>query len=396
MATITNRGNGTWLIRVACGYNEKGQQIRINRTIHIDPKCTINSQRKQAEDYAKTLEVDYGHHKIAPSNKIRFRVVAEEYLDSSEQMADSTKAWYRGLLNGRILPALGNKYIQDIVPHDITQFYNSLRNDNAKSGRSKTGKLSGTYRLHYHRALSAIVNYAISVGYISVSPMVGVKVPVRDTQESSFLEDEDITKLLDVLSELPDPMWKAYFTLAIYTSARPGELIGLNWNDLDGNDLHIQAGAAFVKGEGTIRTDRPKTKKSDRYIFVADEAIRVLHEWHKAQLEQRLQFGNCWPEPDAMFTGDEGNRLHISSPTQKWRKIQKQYGLKDVNLYALRHTGASLMYARGVPEKEISEHMGHSRVETTMNIYTHISERQKHHASAALAAGIDEARKKAK
>ena len=396
MATIENRGNGTWLIRVACGYAEDGHQKRINRTFHADPNATINSQRKQAEDYAKELEVDYKRHKISAANKIRFADVAEEYLDSSEKMAESTKAWYRGLLKGRIIPALGRMYVQDITPHDITMFYRELRTDSAFTSRSKTGKLSGTYRLHYHRALSAIMNYAVSIGYITVSPMTGVKPPVRDTEEAAYLEDEDIDQLEKTLDQYPDPMWKAFFMLALYSAARPGELIGLNWSDLEGDEIFIRAGANFVKGKGTVRTKRPKTKSSERSIFIPEKVIHALQAWHKVQLEQRLQYGNCWPEPDAMFTGDEGHRLHISSPTQKWRKIQKQYGLKDVNLYALRHTGASVMYEMGIPEKEISEHMGHSRVETTSNIYTHLSERRKRHASQGLADGLAEARKRAK
>jgi len=414
MATVElrNLNTGTWRAIICDGYKPDGAQNRIRRTIKVNPNSTEASQRKQAQAQANALETDYKRHLITEANKIRLSDVAEEYLDS-KPMADSTRAWYRGLLDGRILPALGKEYVQDLTARQIRAFYKDLstadakparvkKTDNGKNekkkpgSRSKTGKLSGTYRLHYHRALSAILQFAVKSGYIAVSPMSAVDAPRKDTAEASFFEGQDIAKLINTLEQLPDTMWRAFFMLGLYSSARPGELIGLNWDDLQGNTLHIRAGSNYVKGKGTVRTAQPKNKSSIRAVVLPDAVVKYLQAWHKEQLEYRLQFGNCWPEPDAMFTGDKGYRLNTSTPTQRWRKYQKQYGLKDVNLYALRHTGASILIDAGCDVKEVSGRLGHSRASTTLDVYTHLFEKAQQHTADVLSAAIEAARAQAK
>lgn len=411
MPTLENRGNGSWRITVSGGYGPDGKQIRIKKTIHVNPDSTEGAQRKQVEREAAALETDYRRHLITEAKKIRLSDVAEEYLES-KPMADSTRAWYRGLLDGRILPALGKEYVQDLTARQIRAFYKDLSTADAKparvkktsddkegkkkpGSRSKTGKLSGTYRLHYHRALSAILQFAVKSGYISVSPMAAVDAPRKDTPEADFFEGQEIAKLINTLEQLPEAMWRAFFLLGLYSSARPGELIGLNWEDLQGNTLHIRAGSNYVKGKGTIRTAQPKNKSSIRAVVLPDAVIKYLQVWHKEQLEYRLQFGSCWPEPDAMFTGDRGYRLNTSTPTQRWRKYQKQYGLKDVNLYALRHTGASILIDAGCDVKEVSSRLGHSRASTTLDIYVHQFEKAQQHTADVLSAAIEAARAQA-
>ena len=408
MATLLNKGNGKWKVTISGGYNPDGSQIRIVRTISVNPAATENSQRKQVEREAAALETDYRRHIITDAKKIRLSAVFEEYLE--RPMAESTRSGYKSLYERRIKPKLGDVYVQDLTARQIREFYKYLEKDAARPAnkiskkedaaqpktRSKTGKLSGTSRLHYHQALSAVLNFAVKSGYIAVNPITAVDRPKQDTKEADFLQDEDIAKLMDVLESYPDPMWKAFFTLDIYSSCRPGELIALDWTDLDGNILYIQAGSNQVKGVGTVRTSQPKNKSSIRKIILPEEAMKALREWKIAQMEDRLKIGSCWAEPNAMFTGPEGNRLYISSPTHKWREIQKKYELKDVPLYSLRHTGASLLIAAGCDVKEVSGRLGHSRASTTLDRYTHLFEKVSQHTTDVMSAAIANARAEAK
>ena len=391
MARVENRGNGSWRITVSGGYNESGKQIRITRTICIDPKKTEKAQRKLAEIEAEKIEVDFKRNLITDSKKIKLSEVCEEYLDH-HSMAESTKAWYQGLFK-RIIPEIGHIYVQDLTPRDIRKFYKTLTEEKALTSRSRTGKLSGTYRLHYHRALSAVLSFAVKSQYISVNPMQAIDAPNADTPEAEFFEEKDIAALMDVLENYPDSMWAAFFTMELFTSCRPGEIIGLNWSDLDGNILRIRAGANRIDGK-TVRTAKPKTKASERTIVLPADVMQPLKKWKIEQLESKLKIGNCWPEEskDAMFTGPEGNRLDLSSPTQKWRKIQKKFALKDVPLYSYRHTGASLLIAAGCDVKEVSARLGHSRASTTLDKYTHLFEKASQHTTDVMAGAIRRAR----
>ncbi|MBR3105633.1 MAG: site-specific integrase [Clostridia bacterium] len=190
--------------------------------------------------------------------------------------------------------------------------------------------------------------------------------------------------------------WRLFFYMAIYTGMRPGKLIGLNWQDIDGNVLTVRAGAVYVNGKGNIRTDRPKTQKSIRMIDLPPTIMTILQQHRKEQAEYRLGFGGNWPEPDAVFTGALGYRLNISSPTQKFQKIVKEYGLRPITLYGLRHTAATIMIAQGLNARDVAARLGHAQTSTTLNIYAHAFMDANTRATNAIAEALENARREAK
>ena len=395
MARIVNRGNGKWLVVIYGGYGPDGSQKRIHRTLTIDSSKTVKAQELIAKREAAALETDYQRHLITEAKKTRLSEVAEEYLEH-KQIAARTKAGYRMLLDTRILPSLGKAYVQDLSARQIREFYKKLENAKTTNNRSKNGKLSGTYRRHYHQLLSAILNFAVKSGYITISPMIAVDPPRMDTPEAAFLDMEDIAKVMDVLECIKDPMWKAFFILEMYTSCRPGELIGLDWSDLKDGILTIKAGSNYIKGQGTVRTDRPKTKASNREIVLPESVLKILEKWKARQAADKLKAGDAWPDHNALFTNTIGNRLYLNNVTGKWRKIQKAYDLKDAPLYSLRHTGASLLIESGCSIEEVSRRLGHSRASTTLDIYTHLFEKASQHTTDVMTDAIAKARKKKK
>lgn len=397
MASLQNRGNGSWLVTICGGHNPDGSKIRLTRTIKVDPSKTVNAQRKEVEKQAAALETDYRRHLITDGKKITINDLSDEFMTyHGKRLAVATAYHYDHMLKGRILPEFGKKYVQDLSPRDIKQFYQKLEKTPALTKRSKTGGLSGNTILHYHRCLHAMLTYAVRSGYISINPGDAVEPPRNDRQETAFYELEDCRKLLEALDALPDTQWRLFFYMAIYTGMRPGELIGLNWQDITGNVLTVRAGAVYVNGKGTIRTDRPKTQKSVRMIDLPPAVMTLLHQHRKEQAEYRLQFGKDWPEPDAVFTGATGCRLNISSPTQKFQKIVKAYSLRPITLYGLRHTAATIMIAQGLNAREVAARLGHAQTSTTLNIYAHAFMDANTRATNAIAAALENARKEAK
>ena len=383
---------GTWIITVSHGYEPNGKKKRIVRTFHCSPEKTQGAQRKLAEKEAAKLETDLSRHVLSESGKIKLSEVFEEFKDH-HQMAQSTKKWYQHQFK-RIIPELGSIYVQDLTPQQIRKFYKKLSETDADTARSKTGKLSGETRLHYHRALSSVLSFALKSGYITINPMQAIDPPRSDTKEMEIMEDEEIAEMMNIFENYPDPMWKAFFILYMNISCRPGELIGLDWTDIKDNELTIRAGANRENGK-TVRTDHPKTKSSERTIILSKDVLEVLESWKKIQAEQKLKFGKAWPEESrkAVFTGLEGYRLDLSSPTQKWRKIQKKHDLKDCPLYSLRHTGASLLIANGATVREISARLGHSRTSTTLDKYTHLFEKAAQHTTDLMSEALNQAKK---
>ena len=243
--------------------------------------------------------------------------------------------------------------------------------------------------------LHAMLSFAVKTGIISVNPADQVEPPKKDTKETQWYEPDQVAQLLNVLDQIPDIQWKTYFYISIYTGMRPGEMIGLNWSDIEGDVIHITAAATYIVGKGTVRKDSPKTKSRIRNVKLTPALCDLLKKHQVEQARRKLQFGENWPEPEAVFTTREGYRMQISSPTQKFQKILKANSLPPITLYGLRHTNATILIANGVSVRDVAAHLGHSQTSTTMNIYAHALRDSEEKAVSAFDLAMKGVRKKA-
>ena len=383
MATIKNKGNGTFLITIYDGYRPDGSQKRIYRTFHANLNSSESAQMKQAEKYAGRLETECEDKRVTDHKKISFQKVYDDYIDDLtviRKLAPQTIDSYKKLFEGRLLKEFGKMPVRNIDTSDIDRFIRKL----AKSG--KDGKLlSGTYCLKYFQQLNELFRYAQRKKYIVANPCDTAEKPKIDTQEAQYYELPEVAKIVNLLDKYSDPEWKAYFCLAFYCGCRPGELIGLNWSDYDGSCIFVKAGSYQRKGEKTKRTDKPKTKKSNRRILLTDEAAAALDSWRKAQAVHRLKLGECWQDPEAVFTNEYGERISSTTPPGVWKRFTTENKLRHLPPYDLRHTNCSLLIAsRELSVEEVAARMGHEQTSTTLNIYSHAFANSNARATQAL------------
>ena len=414
MATIKPRRNKkgeitSWLITVSGGY-ENGKQVRVNRTFHANPNSTEASQRKQAEKFAARLETEFDDKKVTDAKKLTFKAVYDDYIQDRiirRGLAQRTVDSYKKLFDSRLVPEFGKRAIRDISATDINKFLRKLSTDGKErkkkpedsgenkkdGGYQKTGKkLSGAYCLKYFQQLNELFGYAQRNGIIAVNPCDLVEPPKRDTKEAQYYDLAECAKIVKLIENCSDPEWKAVFSLSFYCGTRPGELLGLNWSDFDGKNIFVQAGSYQGKGQKCIRTDKPKTKRSVRKIQLTPEAISALNGWKKAQSVYRLKFGKNWPEPDAIFTNDFGNRFSSQAPCKAWKRFTAENGLRHLPLYDIRHTHCSLLISsRELSVEEVAARMGHEQTSTTLNIYSHAFANSNERATQALTNELNQA-----
>jgi integrase len=149
---------------------------------------------------------------------------------------------------------------------------------------------------------------------------------------------------------------EALYTLAVTTGMRIGEMFGLKWSDVD-----LEAGTLQVRrtvaADGAVNP--PKTSRGRRTIRLSKLAIRTLKQ-HPRTAE--------WVFASAAGTSIGICNFHKNS----WRPLLKRAGLPHTRVHNLRHTAATLMLARGVQVKVVSEMLGHADVSTTLSIYAHV------------------------
>lgn len=180
--------------------------------------------------------------------------------------------------------------------------------------------------------------------------------------------------------------------LALTAALRRGELLGLTWGnvDLDGGVLHVTQQLQRVTGHGLVASPT-KTERSEAPVALAGITVRALQAHRAALIEERFAAGEEWrgsSDPVAagafVFVSEVGTRLDPDNVYRTFKGMLRTAGLDDRRLHDSRHTTASLLAALGVPPAVAADVLRHSRVTTTLNVYTQADLRQQREAAAKL------------
>jgi len=160
---------------------------------------------------------------------------------------------------------------------------------------------------------------------------------------------------------------------ALHTSMRRNELLGLCWKDinLDEAVLHLNRSIYRAKG-GVTENQTTKTKSGSRPIDLTPTSAIVLRNQWELQSGNALVYGYKVTENSPVFIRTTGEPLLPYTVTHGFKKIVRKPGLDGVRFHDLRHTHATVMLIQGVHPKVVQERLGHSKMSTTMDLYSHV------------------------
>lgn len=191
------------------------------------------------------------------------------------------------MLETRILPYFGHFYINKIKPTDIMQFYDLLSKDTQlvrkkdNNGKKTIKPLSGKTILEHHRLLRAMLHKAIYWQLIVSNPAERVQPPKAMKPKRRYYDDEQCKILLENLTELGEEQikYKVAIILTIFTGVRLGELIGLEWQDVDFKTgiVSVNRSSQYLADKGVF-TKTPKTESSIREVAIPDFVVSLLEE----------------------------------------------------------------------------------------------------------------------
>ncbi len=236
--------------------------------------------------------------------------------------------------------------------------------------------LSNKTILEYHRFISVVLEQADREMIIPFNPARKATPPKSKATHANYFQMEDITKILECLEQEP-LKWRCMIHLLIITGVRRGELCGLKWDVIDwqNNRIHICNNLLYAPDKG-LYEESTKTEESDRYITIPSESMALLKEYRKWYLMQVNSYGDLWHDTNYLFfqekSGNEGRPMHPDTVNSYLDSFSNRYGLPHINPHAFRHTQASLLYFNGIDSVSISKRLGHSKVSTTSDIYSHI------------------------
>ncbi|WP_390892123.1 site-specific integrase [Bacillus tropicus] len=160
------------------------------------------------------------------------------------------------------------------------------------------------------------------------------------------------------------------YLLAITCGMRKGEILGLQWKDIDfeRRTLSVNRSLSHI----TKEFHEPKTFSGKRLIVLPEITLLALQEHLLKINEEKERYGDGYNNFDLVCPTYNGNPCNFRSLTQLWKKLIKKCGVPDIRFHDLRHTHATLMLKQGIHPKIVSERLGHKKVGITLDTYSHV------------------------
>lgn len=331
---------------------------------------------------------DWKHGNIGiSSDKIMLKDFIESWLKNvaAINVRKGSLSNYIALAKNHIIPTLGGISIQDLTPADC---------DRWMSNQVRAGFSYNTLKIA-HTILKLTLNYAVyPAQLITSNPAIYIKVPrnaPRNIVKRTIITKEMLDSLLD---KQPDrsPM-RIIFLLLYHTGMRIGEVLGLQWTDIDinGNIIHVSDQLRTVSKNHYLSA--PKTRTSTRNIIADVELINELIHWKHIQMENELKYGSsyvCIRKNDAGLLMMQSKSIE-SPPAFKYvlsavctqengKIILPQYVFyylkkAGLNAHSFRHTHATMLIEAGATPRGVAGRLGHANTAITQNLYTHDTEK---------------------
>lgn len=374
MATIRKRGN-SYQIRVSVGYNTKGEQVIRTKTWKPSADMTERQIKNELQKQSVLFESECTQG-LTTAN-VKFEEFAEQWFKEYAEirLKPKTIEAYRWM-SKRIYKAIGHMRLDKITARHLQNFIVDMSTEKRCDGRNKRGgKLSAKTIKEHISMISTVFDYAIKMLIIQSNPCRAVTLPRPDKEKREVYTLEEVQKMLTLFKQEPESHFKyiLFYTMAVYTGFRRGELLGLEWKDFDFENglVTINRTSIYSRLKGGTYTETPKTETSYRTLKLPKEVIKKLLHWRELQNEQRKKIGSKWNDTDRVFTKWNGLTLDGNAPGQFFKSFCERTGMRYVCNHSFRHFNASVLINNGIDVKTVQSCLGHSAPTTTLAIYCH-------------------------
>jgi integrase len=286
--------------------------------------------------------------------------VIEQWLATGGPAGEATRQVYGGYIRLHVLPTLGAIPLRKLQVADMERWYAILRDKGLSPASIRKA----------HTIVRAALAQAVRWGWTSANVAALARPPLVPKAVVATPTPAAVRRILTA-ARLQDPELAVFLHVAAVTGARPGEVCGLRWSDIDADqrELFISRRIIEVKPEPKVQ-DLTKTGKTRRVPLDAG-TIDVLVQLRRDR-EQLAGTVRTALVPEAyVFTDtiDGSGFWRPDSTSRRFRKLRVDHGLDNVTLYSLRHQAATTMIDNGIDAKTVSERLGNS-VATVLGTYT--------------------------
>ncbi|MBD2861639.1 site-specific integrase [Paenibacillus oceani] len=331
-----------------------------------DPKTGKRKQKEiggfrtkeEAQDAATRIQSELLNGTYVELKK---KTVGEYLLDYVEntlkqEVAPNTYEQRLAFVENHIKPHIGAILLAELTPQQIQKFYNDLREKHSAGHVQNIGNL-----------LNKAFNQAVRWNLIFRNPFSLVRKPStsRKNTKIKVWTTEEQKQFLNFVAG-SGPHWcYTMFLLALTSGLRKGELIGLQWGDVNTKDGMVTVKrTAVIANKELYLKDMPKTESSIRSIQLPPQTVKELKKWKVACPTNPLNL--VFPSPKT------NGILYPNSFDKRFDSFVKGAGVAKISSHGTRHTFATTLLANGVNAKVVQEMLGHATIKTTLDTYAHV------------------------
>jgi integrase len=308
------------------------------------------------------------------------RLTARAYIDrwighQADRVRPRTLERYRQLLDGHVLPVIGDVQLDRVRPAHVQAVLDAMR-DQGRKPRT---------RIQARAVLCSAMRQALEWELIAANPVAAVKPPKAERPKLAVPTAEQIAALIEAARA--EPVWEIPLLLASTTGARRSEVLAVSWPDVDLKAGKVRITVGLQKGEhgrGAVFAD-VKTDRARRELVLLAVVVERLRWLRKEQAERRLKLGSEWHDLDLVCDRGDGLYLTPDAFSDAFKRIAARAGLDPATrLHDVRHGVATTMLAEGVHPAIASAVLGHSSPAFTMSVYQHVTDGMTEQAAVAL------------
>jgi integrase len=331
-------------------------------------------------------------HSYTPPTKRTLAMWLREWLPLKRQSGDIcewTAEEYGRIIEQDIIPIIGHVKLDKLTSLDIAHLYTQWAKDvSARTSHKRTTVLVGALRTACAQTPPLIPRNPAD--HVPNKPRARSK----KGHAGTAWEATEVGRLMAVL-RTQDEQTRALWTLALDSGARRGELAGARWSDINLEtgvwDLQWQL-RRTKGGYRQMRTtgptfDAPK-RNSRGKVTLHEGTMDALKSHKRAQAEQKMKLRDVWQDHDLVFTNPDQPGLPIDPHhlARAFNALCDEAKVRRVRIHDCRHSTATIAIGAGVPVVAVSKRLRHSKLSTTMDVYTHLTEAMDRDASAKIGA----------
>lgn len=272
----------------------------------------------------------------------------------------TTRNEYVRHINQYINPRIGLIELEDLKPIALQNFYYDLLESGRQRGNTSK-PLNVKTVIQTHRILHKAFKNAVQLEMLNSNPADSVDLPKKKKYKYTLLLGDDLKQYLDAFKG--SHIYNAVM-LAVLLGLRRGELLALQFKDINWNEKTLSIYKSVVNGKHEIKIDTTKTECSNRIISLSDGMLTFL---------KNIYDNTATCNDDSYIIRNIRNEMYNpASFSRLYTFTRDTKGLAKVRFHDLRHIHATILYQNGVKAKVIQERLGHSNISTTLDIYTHL------------------------